>query len=292
MPSRVRIGTAGWAIPRPAADAFPSEGSRLERYAARLNCVEINSSFYRPHAATTYARWAAATPIGFRFAVKAPRALTHEARLTDTGARLDDFLGQIAALEGRLGPILIQLPPSLAFDREVAERFLAGLRARFDGAVAWEPRHPSWFVAEAEALLAGRRIARVAADPARVPAAALPGGWPSLAYHRLHGSPRIYFSKYDEAFLGDLVARLGETGAAETWCVFDNTAAGEATADAFALEARLVILNSMTPEEARERQKAYAAKRKTWARAVGRPYTRRDKDPRPPPGELDAVAEE
>jgi uncharacterized protein YecE (DUF72 family) len=65
MPGEVRIGTAGWSIPKRHADVFPAAGSHLERYAARLAAVEINSSFYRPHRPATYARWAAAVPDGF-----------------------------------------------------------------------------------------------------------------------------------------------------------------------------------------------------------------------------------
>lgn len=75
------IGTAGWSIPARHAQAVPAEGSQLQRYATALGGVEINSSFYRPHRPETYARWAASTPASFRFAVKCPRAITHEARL-------------------------------------------------------------------------------------------------------------------------------------------------------------------------------------------------------------------
>ena len=76
-PNPIRIGTAGWSIPKEHAGAFPVEGSHLERYGAVLDAVEINSSFYRPHRRATYERWAGAVPEHFRFAVKVPRAITH-----------------------------------------------------------------------------------------------------------------------------------------------------------------------------------------------------------------------
>ena len=76
-----RIGTAGWSIPKAVANAFPASGSHLARYAQVLNAAEINTSFYRNHRPEVYARWAAQTPDGFRFAVKLPRTITHDQRL-------------------------------------------------------------------------------------------------------------------------------------------------------------------------------------------------------------------
>src|SRR5439155_1202934 len=78
--------------------------------------AEINTSFYRPHAAKVWARWAASVPSSFRFAVKMPKLITHERALTRAREPLIQFLGEIAALGLALGPLLVQLPPSLAFD--------------------------------------------------------------------------------------------------------------------------------------------------------------------------------
>ena len=235
MARRCFIGTAGWSLSSATRSAFPDAGSQLERYAARFDCVEINSSFYRPHRVQTYARWAASVPQGFRFAVKAPRAITHEARPRDAREPLAAFVDQISALGPALGPMLIQFPPSLRFEIAVADAFLHDLRARFSGDVVWEPRHLSWFDPAVETLLADHRIARVAADPARCPAAAEPGGWRGFAYWRLHGSPRMYYSAYGE----DQLSALSETLAPDDWCVFDNTAAGAAVEDALRLQSLL-----------------------------------------------------
>src|SRR5690349_2461308 len=112
----IKIGTAGWSIPRVTAAELPSAGSGLQRYAARFNCTEINSSFYRPHQPKTYARWATTTPAGFRFALKLPKAITHEARLVEVGDRLAAFREEASGLGDKLGPLLVQLPPSLAFE--------------------------------------------------------------------------------------------------------------------------------------------------------------------------------
>lgn len=213
MRSGIRIGTAGWTIPRAVAERFPGEGGHLQRYASRFDAAEINSSFHRPHRPATYARWAECVPADFRFAVKT------------------------APLGGKLGPLLVQLPPSLAFDAAVAEAFFAAVRARFAGALACEPRHASWFEHEAEAVLVAHEIARVAADPARAAGAGEPGGFPGLVYVRLHGSPRTYFSSYEPAWLADLARKLvrhAETGA-PVWCIFDNTAHGAAAPNALAV---------------------------------------------------------
>ncbi|MEJ1970346.1 MAG: DUF72 domain-containing protein [Rhizomicrobium sp.] len=233
-----RIGTAGWSLPKEHRGRFGGGASILTRYATRLNAVEINSSFYRPHRPATYARWAASVPEDFRFAVKVPKAVTHERRLADASAPLGSFLAECTALGEKLGPLLVQLPPSLRFDGKVAETFFRDLRRRFDGAVVCEPRHPTWFGGEADAMLKAAKIARVAADPARVPAAASPGGDPGLVYFRWHGTPRIYYADYDAARLAGLAQKLRTTRAA-VWCIFDNTALGHATANALALRAML-----------------------------------------------------
>lgn len=237
----IRIGTAGWGIHARYADLFPAAGTHLARYAAVMNAVEINSSFYRPHRRVTYERWAASTPDDFRFAVKVPKAATHESRLKDTAAILDRLFDEVTGLGDKLGPLLVQLPPSLAFDAPVAAAFFSDLRARHAGHIACEPRHASWFTPEADALLAERRVARVAADPpAGAPAAATPGGWPGLVYLRLHGTPRVYYSDYDDAALAAIADNLSvRAGPAEAWCIFDNTAGFAALGNALSLKDRL-----------------------------------------------------
>lgn len=248
------IGRAAWALPKAHAAEFPAEGTHLQRYAARFSAVEINSSFYRPHRPATYARWAASVPADFRFAVKVPKAITHAARLVGPEPLLDAFLGESTCLGETLGCVLVQLPPSLVYDRDVAETFFVSLRARYGGPVAFEPRHPTWFGDEVTERLVAHRVARVAADPAPVPAASEPGGWPGLVYFRLHGSPKMYYSTYDDAYLDELAERM--RGAAEyssdVWCIFDNTALDAATPNALNLIKRL----SATPHHDVERPRS------------------------------------
>jgi uncharacterized protein YecE (DUF72 family) len=240
LPERPRVGTVGWAVPRAVAERFPAEGTTLQRYAARFDGVEVNSTFYRSHRASTYERWAAATPAHFRFAVKLPRSISHSARLVDAGPLIAAFREEALHLGDKLGPLLVQLPPSLAFSRPVAEPFFAGLRGLWPGSIVCEPRHTSWFEGEADTLLTDHHVGRVAADPAVHPAASVPGGWAGIAYRRLHGSPRMYFSSYGRAQLEALSRAIQADCADERWCVFDNTTLGAAAANALALQSMLL----------------------------------------------------
>ena len=247
LPLGVHLGIAGWAIRREHSPRFANVGTHLQRYATLFNCVEINSCFYRPHRLSTYERWAASVPEVFRFAVKLPKAITHELRLVNAEERLDQFLTETSGLGAKRGPILVQLPPSFAFDASVPA-FLRILRQRFDGDVVLEPRHETWFNDEVESLLVDYQVARVAADPARVAAAARPGGFGELAYIRLHGSPRVYYSAYEPEYLESVAATIEQNVArrVRTWCIFDNTALGFATGDALSVKS-LLARKATTP---------------------------------------------
>jgi uncharacterized protein YecE (DUF72 family) len=236
----VYVGTAGWTLPRESVAKFTTDGTHLARYAQRFCAVEINSSFYKPHRPATYARWAASVPPDFRFAVKVPQEITHQRKLIGTAPPLARFLAEVSELKAHLGPLLVQLPPSLVFETPVARAFFACVRARFAGSVVCEPRHATWCCKEAEQLLADFQVARVAADPALVPQAAQPGGWMGLVYYRLHGSPRMYYSAYLEDALRARVQTLRETlPSAPAWCIFDNTALGAALGDALSIARQL-----------------------------------------------------
>jgi uncharacterized protein YecE (DUF72 family) len=241
VPSKIYIGTAGWSIPRPNQHSFPAGESLLARYAQVLPAVEINSTFYRQHRASTFERWAATVPRAFRFSVKIPNTITHDQRLTRSAKLLKTFLADLAPLGSRLGCLLVQLPPSLAFDARVAQSFFTVLRKQFDGGVALEPRHVTWFTDPSDRLLKKFKVARVAANPPRAEGDEEPGGWPGLAYFRLHGSPRIYYSSYEDVYLKALASRLKKLRSARvpTWCIFDNTTLGAATSNALSLSERL-----------------------------------------------------
>lgn len=235
--ANIRIACAGWRLPSKARDAFPSDGTHLERYSTVFSAVEINSSFYRPHMPKTYARWRDSVPHDFSFSVKMPRTISHEHRLRDTNDLLGRFLGEVSELGSKLGCLLLQLAPSLELNIAEADAFFSLLRQQTNIAVACEPRHATWFSDAAANLMRQYAIGCVDADPRSV-ADVGPAGFGRTAYRRLHGSPIIYRSAYDEAFIESL-SELIVTAAAHAdtiWCVFDNTAEGEAISNALALQ--------------------------------------------------------
>lgn len=254
---QVKVGCAGWSIPRQHAHLFGPGESLLSRYASRFSVVEINSSFYRPHQRATYERWADTVPRQFRFSVKIPRTISHELGLRAAGPALDQLLTECEGLGAKLGGFLLQLPPSLVLDARVASAFLRGFRHRSDAPLVCEPRHASWFTTQADALLERYEVARARVDPVPAPAAAGPGEdrvWP---YWRWHGSPRIYYSAYSEQELVALAAKVSTQRQATNapWVIFDNTAHGFAAANAARLQDLLQAASPST-KPAKERKKA------------------------------------
>jgi uncharacterized protein YecE (DUF72 family) len=225
--AHLRLGTAGWNVPAACRDQVGGDGSHLARYARVMNAVEINTSFYKPHRRQTYEKWATTTPADFRFSVKVPQIVTH----------MDDFMpGDIArfmdetsGLGEKLAVYLVQFPPSKAFDEKAAALLFCQLKSLTRISLVCEPRHASWFTDDVDRWLTEQKISRVAADPARIDGADAPGGWAGIRYFRLHGSPRIYYSSYEDAYLRDLKLRLTDDASRrDVWCIFDNTASGAA----------------------------------------------------------------
>lgn len=241
--TRLRIGCAGWSIPAAQRGLFGEGETVLERYATLFDAAEINSSFYRPHQAKTYDRWAQAVPRHFQFSVKMPKSISHEARLQGSGALLDQFIGEVEGLGSKLGGFLVQLPPSLGFDARVASTFFAMVRRRTTAPIVCEPRHRTWFEANAELALERYAISRAAADPAITGEAATPGSFGRLRYWRWHGSPRMYYSSYGEDALATLANQVRDQRSkrVSAWVIFDNTAHGYATANAARLKTLLSV---------------------------------------------------
>jgi uncharacterized protein YecE (DUF72 family) len=233
----VHVGIAGWAIRKEHVELFGNEGTHLQRYASRFDAVEINSSFYQSHQRETYERWAKSVPAKFRFAVKAPKLLTHEHGLEETGEPLARFVDEIGGLGRKLGCVLVQLPPSLAYDPRTVERFFAALRARYRGPLVCEPRHPTWFTGAGDRRLEAHGVGRVGADPSCAENGGEPGASTRVIYYRLHGSPQMYYSSYAPEYLDGLAQRVIRR--TPVWIIFDNTARGAAVPNAIDLRTRL-----------------------------------------------------
>ncbi|MGV3636486.1 MAG: DUF72 domain-containing protein [Flavobacteriales bacterium] len=214
------------------------DGPQLKRYATLFNGVEVNSTFYTLPRITTVERWCNTVPAGFRFAVKTPRSITH-ALQDDQRVNLRAFGDVVSAFGDKAGPVLVQLPPARAYDA-VAAAFLHRLVDHGLKHVVVEPRHPSWFTPAVTGTLLSLGMARVAADPPRVPEDGEPAGDDHVRYYRLHGTPRIYWSAYDADALtrwyGRITRAARSTG--QVWVVFDNTAAGAAAENALEMASR------------------------------------------------------
>jgi uncharacterized protein YecE (DUF72 family) len=270
MAGDVRIGTSGWVYPPWRGEFYPRglpHRRELEYLSERVNSVEINGSFYSLQRPSSYQAWRDQTPAGFVFAVKGGRFITHMKRLGDVDAPLANFFASgVLALGAKLGPVLWQLPPTLAFDADLLTGFfdrlprtttaaaeLAGRHdARLDGRSltttdadrpvrhALEVRHVSFTDPAFLDVLRAHDIGLVIADAA--------ADWPYLehvtadfAYVRLHGSTELYVSGYTDEALDAWAARIREwtTRGLDAYAYFDNDAKVRAPRDAMALAARL-----------------------------------------------------
>lgn len=232
----VRIGTSGWSYAHWRGVLY-ERGTKdlLARYVRSFDTVELNASFYRWPAAPRFAAWRERLPRGFVMTVKAPRGLTHARRLQPTSAwmaRIDDGL---AALGDRCGPLLVQLPPTLARDDDLLDAFLADLPAR--ARPVMELRHPSWDAPEVYALLARRGAAYCVMDGpglATVPRVTAP-----FAYVRLHGpdTAAMYAGGYSHEALTSWAERIAAWAGdgIDVLVYFNNDLGGHAVRDAQAL---------------------------------------------------------
>ncbi len=235
------VGTSGWSYPNWRGPFYPPKLPQREwlaYYARHLSSVELNASFYRLPDPARIAGWCARTPPGFRFAVKAWRAMTHHRRLMDCGELLRTFFDRMRAFGDRLGPVLFQLPPRFPADPARLAAFLADLPRGY--AFAFEFRDPSWHRDEVYALLAAHGAAFCPFDLAGLTAPRVVTA--DFVYLRLHGHERRYRGSYSEEQLADWAAWLaGERARGrKLYVYFDNTdEAAHAVHDALRLRAML-----------------------------------------------------
>lgn len=237
------MGTSGWQYRDWRGPLYPPglpQRRWLEHYASQYVTVENNGTFYRLPARETFASWQERTPADFVMAVKASRYLTHVRRLREPAEPVARMLAAAAGLGGRLGPVLLQLPPTLPADAGLLEACLAEF-ARFRPAgagsgqalrVAVEPRHPSWWAAEIRDLLAAYGAALCWADRLGKPVAPLwrTAGWGYLRFHQGLAQPS---PRYGAQALRSWVARVSESWPddADVYVYFNNDPGGAAIAD-------------------------------------------------------------
>lgn len=228
---RVIVGTSGWNYDHWRGVFYPEGLPRsrwLEHYAGTFATVELNASFYRSMRPQTFEKWRKTTPEGFIWAIKANRFITHIRRLADVEDSLMRFMASTEPLKEKRGPVLFQLPPSLAFDKVLAEEFMS-LKKEGDLWVI-EARNKSWATDKALACLRERGVAWCISDTA--------GRYPLLvtvtagfAYIRLHGSRRLYASCYTQEELEKWAETIVSLGV-DTYVYFDNDFMGHAPVNA------------------------------------------------------------
>ncbi|CAN5684696.1 DUF72 domain-containing protein [soil metagenome] len=188
----VFVGTSGWQYEDWRQRFYPKEVAQrrwLEHYAERFATVESNAAFYRLPAPDTFSAWAQRTPADFVMAVKASRYLTHIKRLSEPSEPVDRLLGHARGLGDKLGPVLLQLPPTLRADQTALGQTIEAFAGR--ARLAVEFRHESWFTPEVRRLLEEGGVALCLADRGSRPVTPVwrTASWTYLRFHAGRASP-------------------------------------------------------------------------------------------------------
>ena len=230
----LRIGTSGWQYRDWRGAVYPEgvpQREWLAHYATRFPCVEVNNAFYRLPERSVFERWRDATPDGFRMAVKVSRYLTHVKRLQDPEEPVARLVGRAEGLGDRLGPYLLQLPPTLRCEPERLDACLAAFPA--GARVAVEPRHESWWTDEVRSLLEGHGAALCWADRRGRPITPLwaTADWGYLRLHEGTAAPRPSYGRRALAHWRDRISDAWPASA-DVWVFFNNDHGGAAVRNA------------------------------------------------------------
>jgi uncharacterized protein YecE (DUF72 family) len=231
------VGTSGWQYKDWRGVLYPEDVPMrlwLERYTEQFATVEINNAFYRLPTRETFEAWRERVPRDFVVTVKASRYLTHIKRLKDPEEPVHRLMSHAAGLGDRLGPVLLQLPPTLKADAGLLDeclcRFPSGTR------IAVEPRHDSWWTSAIREVLESRRAALCWADIQARPATPL---WRTTdwGYVRFHEGRARPWPRYGRRSLETWVDRLATTwsDAEDIYAYFNNDPGGAAVHDAVVL---------------------------------------------------------
>ncbi len=237
QPINPRVGTSGWVYPHWRDVFYPIGLPQREwfaHYARHFDTVEINNTFYRLPAETTFDAWRDQAPVGFLYAVKASRYITHVRRLRDCAEPLERFLSRVRRLGPHLGPILYQLPPRWKPNLDRLARFLALLPPDLTHVV--EFRDERWFIPEVFDLLRAHNVAFCIfhmpelETPLEVTA--------DVVYVRFHGAGALYMGSYPDDVLRTWAARMREWVASglQVYAYFNNDAFGNAVRNALTLK--------------------------------------------------------
>jgi uncharacterized protein YecE (DUF72 family) len=230
----VFVGTSGWQYASWRGALYPPrlpQRQWLAAYAEAFATVEVNNTFYRLPEASTFDAWRAGTPQDFVFVVKMSRFLTHVKRLREARPAIERFMERARHLEGKLGPLLLQLPPTLHADVQGLTETLDAMPAR--QRVAIEFRHDSWFTPEVQSLLEQRGVALCLADRGSKPVTPLwrTAGWGYLRMHEGRAHPHPRYGRAALESWADCIAELWPRSA-DVYVFFNNDSNACAPGDA------------------------------------------------------------
>ena len=228
---KIHIGTSGWSYSDWKGEIYPKELKStdwLMKYAEWFDTTEINSSFYRMPREQTVINWAAKVPDGFKICPKISKYLTHTKRLKEPEEPLQRFFSVFGQIKSKLGPVLVQLPPSLKFDEEIAQHFFGLLKSEYKQYhFVLEVRHSTWLEQEAVDLLHQYKIGTVISQSGV--------GFPyteeitsHIVYVRFHGPAKLYDSSYSDEQLQEYAVKFKKwiKEGKEVWVFFNNTMRG------------------------------------------------------------------
>lgn len=225
---KVYIGTSGWSYSNWKGGFYPDKtkaGDFLAYYSTVFNTTELNSSFYRLPQPKMIESWANKVPKDFKFSVKLSRYLTHIKRLKEPDEPLERFFTLFEHLKANIGMVLAQLPPTLQYNAEVAERFYSLLKEGYsDYSFAMEGRHISWLSDESLQQMEQYGVSFVMSNSNNL----FPYGEYVTAkniYIRFHGPGKLFDSSYSDEVLADYAAKIirWQKAGHTVWVYFNNT---------------------------------------------------------------------
>lgn len=237
MKEKIHIGTSGWSYKHWKTIFYPPKlpvGKWLEFYTQHFRTSELNASFYRLPLEQTVINWTKRVPKGFLFCVKMSRYLTHMKKLKEPEETLEKFFDLFEPMKSMMGPVLIQLPPSLKFNYDTAEYLYALLKKKYKKyAFVMEVRHPTWMEEVSLTLMSKYDFGLVISQSGdKFPYSEMITA--KNIYLRFHGPGELYASSYSDEMLQDFASKFKKwvKDGHEVWAFFNNDIHGHAIVDA------------------------------------------------------------
>lgn len=237
MKTNIHVGTSGWSYKHWKGDFYPAKLAStkwLQFYTQHFSTTEVNASFYRLPSEDTVVKWAETVPKDFLFCPKMSRYLTHMKKLRDPEEPLERFFSIFYKIRNKLGPILIQLPPILKFNYDVAEHFYRLLKTKYkQHHFVMEIRHESWLEEVSLTLMTAFDIGFVISQSDKFfPYEEVVTA--KTIYIRFHGPKDLYASSYSDRQLKSYAKKMKDwvKEGHEVWAYFNNDIHGYATLDA------------------------------------------------------------